>query len=77
MRRVPIFRSKGHSLPSSSRLVPLTIAVVVCLVLISLAALALLTGFMLRPMAALVAIFCLLTAVVFHLNFADHVVSRR
>ena len=39
---MPIFRSKGHSLPSSSRLVPLTIAVVVCLVLISLAALALL-----------------------------------
>jgi hypothetical protein len=42
LRRVPIFRSKGHSLPSSSRLVPLMIAVVVCLVLIGLAALALL-----------------------------------
>lgn len=38
-----------------------------------LAALALLTGFMLRPMAALAATFCLLTAVVFHLDFADHV----
>ena len=38
-----------------------------------LAALALLTGFMLRPMTALAAIFCLLTAVVFHLDFADHV----
>jgi putative oxidoreductase len=38
-----------------------------------LAALALLTGFMLRPMAALAAIFCLMTAVVFHLDFADHV----
>ena len=38
-----------------------------------LAALALLTGFMLRPMAALAAMFCLMTAVVFHLDFADHV----
>ena len=39
----------------------------------TLAALALLTGFMLRPMAALAAIFCLSTACIFHLNFADHV----
>jgi putative oxidoreductase len=38
-----------------------------------LAALALLTGCMLRPIAALAATFCLLTAVVFHLDFADHV----
>ena len=38
-----------------------------------LVALALLTGLMLRPMAALAASFCLLTAVVFHLDFADHV----
>jgi putative oxidoreductase len=38
-----------------------------------LAALALLTGFVLRPIAALAGIFCLLTAVVFHLDFADHV----
>jgi hypothetical protein len=40
LRRVPIFRSKGHSLPSSSRLVPLMVGVVVCLVLLALAALA-------------------------------------
>jgi putative oxidoreductase len=38
-----------------------------------LAALALLTGFMLRPMAALAATFCLLTAIVFHADLADHV----
>jgi len=41
LRRVPIFRSKGHSLPSSSRLVPLVAVAVVCLVLIAVAALAL------------------------------------
>ena len=39
----------------------------------SVVALALLTGFLLRPMAALAAIFCLMTAVIFHLDFADHV----
>jgi putative oxidoreductase len=39
----------------------------------TLAALALLTGIMLRPMAALAAAFCLLTAFVFHFDFADHV----
>ncbi len=37
---MPIFRSKGHSLPSSSRLLPLLAIAVVCLVLIAVAALA-------------------------------------
>lgn len=37
---MPIFRSKGHALPSSSRLVPLIAVVLVCLALLGLAALA-------------------------------------
>lgn len=37
-----------------------------------LAALALLTGIVLRPMAALAATFCLLTAVIFHMDLANH-----